>query len=302
MQRSLSLSASLSGVAHDDQLVELWLLDKRSELTRQKYRADITRFRAWAAVPLRDVTLPLLRQYEQTLRVGHARKMRILACIKSLLTYGERLGYLPYNVGKAITLSKVPDQRGRRYLKEEEVIRLLALERDSRNHALIRLLYSGGLRVSELCALTWRDVIDRPDKGTGQVIVYGKGAKERAIVLSAGTYEELYQLRGEASTNTPVFTSQQPDEHGAALDQSQVFRIVEQAAIRAGLHLYQNDAGVTHSKVSPHWLRHSHASHYMARKGNVEVLRQTLGHESLVTTTLYAHALPDDSSSLALVV
>jgi integrase/recombinase XerD len=307
MSNLVPYQSSLSGVTTDEQLIKLWLLDKRSELTRKKYEADINRFRDWAGVPFKEVSLPMLRAYEQTLTCGHARKMRVLACIKSVLTYGERIGYLQWNVGKAIQLAKVADQRGRRYLTEEQVMKMLTLEEDTRNHALLRLLYSGGLRVSELCGLRWKDVIDRPEINTGQVIVWGKGSKERAIVLSAGTYEELASLRGDAGPDDPVFRAHQSDGEGLFLDPAQVFRIVEDAAIRAGLHVFQKETvhkgqpvTVTHSKVSPHWLRHSHASHYLARKGNVAVLQKTLGHESLATTTLYAHALPDESSSLGL--
>jgi len=70
------------------------------------------------------------------------------------------------------------------------------LEKHPRNHCLLRLLYASGMRVSEVCALTWQDLQER--KEGGQVTVYGKGGKTRTILLSKGTWKELVAVRGVA--------------------------------------------------------------------------------------------------------
>jgi site-specific recombinase XerD len=80
-----------------------------------------------------------------------------------------------------------------------------------------------------------------------------------------------------------VFRSRQ----GGALDPSQVHRIVKQAAQRAGLP----------ETVSAHWLRHAHVSHALDRGAPVHLVQATVGHASLTTTSRYAHARPNDSSS-----
>ena len=77
---------------------------------------------------------------------------------------------------------------------------------------------------------------------------------------------------------------------GGHLDASQVWRIVRAAVRRAGL------AG----NVSPHWLRHSHASHAIDRNAPISLVRDTLGHQSIETTSRYLHAWPGESSSLYL--
>lgn len=76
----------------------------------------------------------------------------------------------------------------------------------------------------------------------------------------------------------------------ASLADSTVWRIVRRAAERAGIE----------GKVSPHWLRHCNASHALARGCSIAVVRQTLGHASLASTSEYVHAKPEDSSGLYL--
>jgi site-specific recombinase XerD len=66
-------------------------------------------------------------------------------------------------------------------MPETDMLRLIGLEANPRNRALLTLLYGGGLRISELCGLCWRDLAERQD-GEGQATVYGKGGKTRAVV------------------------------------------------------------------------------------------------------------------------
>ena len=82
---------------------------------------------------------------------------------------------------------------------------MLALEPKPRNRALLRVLYGAGLRVSELCDLRWRDVGERED--TAQITVYGKGGKTRLVFLSAGTWDALRAIRGDAGPDGSVFRS-----------------------------------------------------------------------------------------------
>jgi integrase/recombinase XerD len=143
------------------------------------------------------------------------------------------------------------------------------------------LLYASGVRVSEACGLCWRDV---QASGAGaQVTVFGKGGKTRAIQLPPSVAQVLTKLRGQAGEDVPVFRSR---KHAAALRPLAVLRIVRQAARRAGI-----DAA-----VSPHWLRHAHASHALDRGAPIHLVQATLGHASITTTGRYLHARPADSS------
>ncbi|MCC5632596.1 tyrosine-type recombinase/integrase [Nostoc sphaeroides CHAB 2801] len=144
--------------------------------------------------------------------------------------------------------------------------------------------YFAGLRVSELCGLKWRDLKARGDGG--QITVFGKGDKTRTVLLGAGIWREINSLKGYAKHDDPVFVSGK----GGHLCRSMVFHIVKNAATRAEIE----------GNVSPHWLRHSHASHSLDRGAPIHLLQKTLGHSSVAITEMYLHARPTDSSGLYL--
>ena len=147
---------------------------------------------------------------------------------------------------------------------------------------LLTLLYAGGLRVSELCELRWRDLAERD--GAGQVTVFGKGGKTRAVLLSATPWRQVAELCAGADPDAPVFVSRK----GGHLVPSAVHRIVKAAAKRAGIS----------AEASAHWLRHAHASHSLERGAPIHLVQQaTLGHASVATTGRYLHARPTDSSA-----
>ena len=131
---------------------------------------------------------------------------RILAALKSLLTFCLKIGYCQFNVGAALTVRKVKNTLAERILPHEDVARIIEREDGARNHAMLRFLYESGCRVSELCGLRWRDVQAR-DAGMAQVTIFGKGDKTRHVLISKRMYKELTRLRGEARDDAPVFPS-----------------------------------------------------------------------------------------------
>jgi integrase/recombinase XerD len=265
----------------DETLLALWL-DGRSPHTVRAYEADARAMMAITGKPLASTTLGDLQGWTRTLDgLAPASRARRIGAVKSLLTFAERTGYLPLNVGAALRVPPVKSVLAERILDEADVIRLIALEADPRNHALLRLGYIAGLRVSELCGLRWRDA--RRRGASGQITVFGKGGKTRIVLLPAGMWRELVALRGEAADDDPVFRSRQ----GGALDPSAVHRIVKTAAARARLS----------KAVSCHFLRHAHVSHALDRGAPAHLVQATVGHSDLRTTSRYAHARPDESSA-----
>lgn len=148
-----------------------------------------------------------------------------------------------------VRLPAIKGTLAERIMTEAEVHRLLALEPDVRNRALLGLIYCAGLRIAEACGLAWRDLQPRDD--AGQLTVFGKGGKTRVVLLPPSIWRSLVPLRRDANPDHPVFRSAK----GGVLDPSQVHRIVKAAAARAGLPI----------SVSAHWLRHAHASHALDR-------------------------------------
>lgn len=273
--------------AHD-RLIEMWI-DGRSPHTQESYRRYARRFLTHVNKPLHLVTLADVQGWRFTLSGLSTNSQRTaIAAVKSLITFAHKLGLVTLNVGTAVKQPKAKDAINERILSELEVQTMIALETQPRNRAILRLLYSGGLRVSELCQLKWKDLNTRGD--AGQVTVFGKGSKTRTVLLPAGVWCELCQLRGDSGNDDAVFPSREGGRDGRHLDRSQVYRIVSAAAKRAGIR----------GKVSPHWLRHAHASHSLDRGAPIHLVQQTLGHESVATTSRYLHARPNDSSALYL--
>ncbi len=271
---------------NDSHLLRLWL-HGRPATTARAYRSELARFLAFAGRPLRQVTLGDVQAYADTLADrAPATRARAVNAVKSLFAFGQRLGYLPFDVARPVRLPRQHARLAERILPEDAVHRMIGLEPDARNRAFLRLLYAGGLRISEAVGLRWRDV--QPRAEGGQVTVQGKGDKVRAVLLSAATYGELAGLRGDAGDDAPAFRSRK----GGALDASAGWRIVKAAAARAGLG----------GAVSPHWLRHAHASHALDRGAPIHLVRETLGHASVETTGKYLHARPGASSGQFLAV
>jgi integrase/recombinase XerD len=273
-----------AAAASDDQLLQLWL-HGRSEHTQRAYRADVERFQSGAGKSLRQITLADLQQFADSLTtLAPASRCRTLAAVKSLLSFGHRTGYLPFDVGGALRLPPVRNRLAERILPEPDLHRMLSLEQNPRNRAVLTLLYVSGIRVSELCGLSWRDL--QPNGEGGQITVFGKGGKTRAIQVPAAVWRLIAGLRTtKVGANDPVFASRK-GKSGGRLGSTAVLRIVRKAAGRAGIDL----------PVSPHWLRHAHASHALDRGAPIHLVQATLGHASITTTGRYLHARPHESS------
>ncbi len=280
--------AALVPATNDARLVELWLGLKTSPHTRRAYEGEARRFLAFAGKPLAQVNLADLLAWASHLEEGNLRpasQNRALTAVKSLLSFAQETGYLPFNVGAAVKSRPSRDNLAQRILEESEVARLIDAACSGRDRVMVKLLYVSGVRVSELCGLKWCDAMTRQEGG--QITVFGKGGKTRTILLKPKIWQQLLSIRGEAGAVEPIFRSR---KGGGPLDPSQVRRLVYAAAKKAGLE----------QKVSPHWLRHAHASHALDRSAPIHLVQATLGHASVSTTGRYLHARPTESSSFYL--
>jgi integrase/recombinase XerD len=279
---STPVVATTPQAASDGQLIGIWL-HGRSPHTQRAYAADVARLRSRTGKPLAAVTLPDLQDFADSVaELSPASRYRALSAVKSLLAFGHRIGYLPFDVGGALRLPAVRGRLAERILPEAGIHHMLSLEPGERNRAILTLLYASGVRVSELCGLRWRDVQSNGD--SAQITVFGKGGKTRAIRLPVSVWQQLTPLRGEDDGAQPLFRSR---KKGGALTPVGILRIVRRAARRAGIDV----------AVSPHWLRHAHASHALDRGAPIHLVQATLGHASITTTGRYLHARPADSSS-----
>ena len=283
----VSARPQIAGSADDQALLDLWVRSKRkSEHTQKTYRRHGTRLLAWLAERgrgLRELTLDdLLRFADSLADLAEGTQTSTLAAIKSMLTFGHKSGYLAFNIGAALELSQPKNTLAERILSEEQMQRMLAMEADPFKHLLIRVLYSSGGRVSEVLGATWRDTA--ANGKAGQLTLLGKGGDTRVVKLSPATWDELRARRTPgAGPDAPIFATKK----GKPISRTWAWAIVKAAAKRAGLP----------DDVSPHWMRHAHASHALDRGAPAHLVKDTLGHASLATTTKYAHARPTESSS-----
>lgn len=308
-----------SSIDSDQTLVRRWLAEK-SAGTQEEYARDLEKFVDFVDLPLRYVTLGHLQDYREHLAdqdYATSTQKRKLAAIKSIFTFGTKLRYFAHNVGAALSTPTAREKRAERILSEADLWAILRDEKNLRNHVLLRLFYASGGRVSDLEDLRWRDLKDRPDlegpdgRPGGQVTFYGKGDKTRAVTLYSKIWSLVVRLhekeqdQGYGEPDDPVFRSQK----GGCLSPTQIWRTVKKAATRAGVKLKkktrqdgvvkrdEDGEPIMVSEVSPHWFRHAHASHALQKGADLELVRETLGHESIETTKTYLHAQPGKSSS-----
>jgi len=155
-------------------------------------------------------------------------------------------------------------------LSKEEVRRLIDFSDAEKSRLIVSLLYSSGLRVSEIVNLRVEDL--NFDENTGWVR-HGKGGKDRLFVLSAGLTEDIKSYIGRKGYDKFVFSKEK------ALTTRNIQKIIQGMRVRSGLN----------KKVTPHTLRHSFATHLLEGGNDIRIIQQMLGHSSLNTTQMYTH-------------
>lgn len=156
-------------------------------------------------------------------------------------------------------------------LTKDEVRNLIDSTDTVKSRLIVSLLYSTGLRVSELVNLKVSDV--NLDEKTGWVR-RGKGSKDRLMVMSENLSEELKEyLATRGKENSYIFSKEKP------LTTRNIQKIIKGARQRAGIN----------KKVTPHTLRHSFATHLLEQGIDIRIIQAMLGHSSLSTTQVYTH-------------
>jgi integrase/recombinase XerD len=265
--------------------------------TLDAYRRDLLGFLKHARELGRDFLTAdsdCLRQYMHAqAKAGMSARTaaRRLSALRQLFQFMFAEGFRPDNPSLAIDRPK-QRQSLPKYLSEEEVDRLLAAAAARQGHdrtramALLEILYATGLRVSELVGLPM-SALGRDGK---TLIVRGKGGKERMVPLTepavdalaayTADRERFASAAGQSRGPSPwLFPSRSRQGHLTRVRFGQLLK--EMAAA----------AGIEADRVSPHVLRHSFASHMLARGADLRSLQQLLGHADIGTTQIYTHVL-----------
>jgi integrase/recombinase XerC len=266
-----------------DFLSHLQVERRMSAHTLDAYRRDLDALAAWAeAQGIADLLTMQTEQLRAFIAAEHRRGMspkslqRRLSACRSFYQWQLKHGRIAASPAAGIRAPKAP-RKLPQVLDVDEAVQLVELPTDAplglRDRAMLELFYSSGLRLSELCALRWRDL----DLADGLVTVLGKGGKQRSVPVGSHARKALEDWRRESQgqTDGAVF----PGRGGAPIGARAVQIRLRQLAQRQGLF----------KRVHPHLLRHSFASHVLESSGDLRGVQELLGHADIATTQIYTH-------------
>ena len=194
---------------------------------------------------------------------------RIISTLSSFYRFLYTQGAVATNPLTGIDRPRIKQQEVK-YLKHNQVLRLLDSIEDLRDKLIVRTIYATGVRVSELCNMNIEDI----DFDEHTIRIRGKGDKIRTVFVDDDTLTDLLKLIGNRIVG-PVFVGQQG----------------KNISSRAIQHIFKNYAP---SGITPHKIRHSYASELYKRSKNLRVVQENLGHTSIKTTEIYLHTDIDE--------
>ncbi|MBR6965179.1 tyrosine-type recombinase/integrase [Candidatus Saccharibacteria bacterium] len=286
----------------EDFLEALEIESGRSKKTVENYRLYLYRFVEIATEILdrdlkpADITPDLLRKYRLKLnRYESPNGDENLAIITQSYHLIALRGFLKYLAKRDIksldpSLVELPHiiRKQVTFLTVDEVERLLnqidlTTESGLRDRAIIELLYSGGLRVSELINLN-RDSINLERR---EFVVRGKGSKDRPIFISEAAADRVAEYLGARSDSLPALFLNNSKNTGT-VDTSGNHRRLTARSVERIIEKYARMAGIT-KHVSPHTLRHSFATDLLMNGADLRSVQSLLGHADVSTTQIYTH-------------
>lgn len=287
-----------------DFLESLEIEKGRSTKTTENYGLYLARFLdlitqdfpEGATIKPADLTPEILRKFRLRLNRfdDNQNHERLSALTQSyhLIALRGFLKYLAKRGIKSLDPSLVDLPRAAKkqvtFLHFDEVSRLLSeiptdTETGLRDRAIIELLFSGGLRVSELCNLN-RDSINLARR---EFMVRGKGKKDRPIFIDQTTAEHIEEyLNARNDTLPALFLNNSSNQN--IPDTSGDFRRLSPRSIERIIGKYTRQAGIT-KHVTPHTLRHSFATDLLMNGADIRSVQSLLGHANIATTQIYTH-------------
>lgn len=257
--------------------------------TVEAYLSDVDKLAVFVADSggnLLEVTLEQLREFLASLAdvgINARSQARILSSLRSFYGFLKLDGFIVDDPTELIKSPKIgmhlPDVLTLQEI--DDIINSIDLSKKEgqRNRAMIEMLYSCGLRVSELCSLRMSDLYLHEQF----IRVTGKGDKQRLVPISERAIAELEAYFPDRNMipikpgyEDYVFVSERLKK---PLSRIMVFHFIKQLVAAAGIE----------KSVSPHTFRHSFATHLLEGGANLRVIQAMLGHESIATTEIYTH-------------
>lgn len=205
--------------------------------------------------------------------LGASSRRGYLSRMKNVLKYFNRLGVIEFDID-LFELPKEP-KRKPKYISPQDVRAMIDNAYCLRDEVIIALLFSTAIRVSELIRINRRDI-------TGNRIdIMGKGKVERTVIVDPRTLQRLNDyLETRADHLPPLFITIRKSR----IQKERVEGIVREAGERAGVKRV----------VTPHILRHSHATDLLSNGADIRYIQHSLGHADISTTMIYTHVIDKD--------
>lgn len=271
-----------------------WLKDEKgySLHTVSNYLRDLNQFaeQAGREIEVDAIDTPIIRSYIYSLNIRNKSSSvaRKLSALRTFFRFLEHENIIPDNPMASISMPK-QEQHIPVFLSVDEVFALLEAPGHgesfaARDRAILELLYSTGMRVSELVSCNMANL----DFETEMVMVRGKGNRERLIPFGAQAVKSLriYLTEREELLRTRLQQGKKFDQNSLFLN-SRGTRLTARSVERM-ISNYGRKAGLD-KPVTPHVLRHSFATHLLEMGADMRSVQELLGHASLSTTQIYTH-------------
>lgn len=270
-----------------DQFIDYyWLSTGASKNTLTAYRSDLKIFNKWlAGKSFISVNSKHIQDYfsdRQKNNIGSSTQARILTCLHSFYQYLLANQFIKKDPTEQLSHPKL-EKKLPVFLNIQEVEKLLEAPSSSslfgqRDRAMLELLYSCGLRVSELINLSYHNINLKEEF----IRIHGKGNKER--VLPMGEMAIDYLMKYETNARPMLLKNGQSDSYflsnrGSAMSRQNFFYIIK---------AYANQVGID-KPLSPHSLRHAFATHLVQKGADLRSVQLMLGHSDISSTQLYTH-------------
>ena len=273
---------------HNRQLIEqfldyYWLASGASQNTLSAYRSDLMLYAKWLdKIPLDSANDIHILEYFKSRQISASTQARILTCFRIFYQYLSSQALIKINPTDKLhhpkQVQKLPV-----FLSINEVEKLLDMPNQKtifgmRDRAMLELLYSCGLRVSELINLEYQQININDE----YIRILGKGNKERLLPMGELAMEYLSQYEKDAR---PFLTKKGQtngyflSNRGSNMSRQNFFYIIKSYAQKAGIS----------KPLSPHSLRHAFATHLVQQGADLRSVQLMLGHSDIATTQIYTH-------------
>ena len=247
-----------------------------SDYTIKSYRTDLIEFYDFAGD---DISIDTVREYLRKLyedKYSNRSISRKVSSLKSYFKYLEGEGIIKDNFMRLISNPKI-EKTLPNYLNYDDLEKLLNYPDRSNKYGLrdaliLEMLYSSGIRVSELALIKLKD-IDFKEK---KILILGKGNKERYVYYGSKCSDLIDKYLEIDHRDSPYLLI---GKKALKLNEREIREIVTQCARKAGIKVH----------VTPHTLRHTYATHMLNEGADLKSVGDLLGHESLSTTQIYTH-------------